>query len=132
MGATTYPLPESSGVIAGTVVENIITEYRQSKYGTGPGGIYPPFPYEKVEEVSELGKYRGGNLLGWDLFAPEKAKIIIYDNNKEAKGENYGPISLNENESIRDWFPSGLRFKNGLFLEIIEGEIEGCVFADCE
>jgi hypothetical protein len=105
MGATSYSIPTKSGLVVGTAVE------------TG----------------SQLAKYKGGSLLGWNLYAKTKAKIIFYDNLEKAEGVNYGPITLNERESIRDWFGSnGLQFKVALYMSIIEGEIEGVVFADVE
>lgn len=86
-----------------------------------------------VESGSELSKYKGGSLLGWNFFAKEKAKIILYDNIEKAEGNNYGLISLNANESIRDWFGSnGLKFKVGLYCKIVEGAVEGCLFVDIE
>lgn len=123
MGATPYPLPASSGLIVGTNVENL---FKESFYNRVTK------QHEEKEVLSTIAKYRGGNLLGWNLYAKEKSKIILYDNVTEAKGTNFGSISFNENESIRDSFTTGLKFKEGLYLDIVEGSVEGVVFADVE
>jgi hypothetical protein len=106
MGATAYIIPTSSGLIEGTAVS---------------------------DESSLGGLYKGGSLLGWNLYGKIKSKIIFYDNSTEAKGTNYGPITLNEHESIRDWFGSnGIKFKEALYMKVVEGEVEGVVFAAVE
>ncbi len=85
------------------------------------------------DESSIGGKYKGGNLLGWNLYAPEKAKVIIYDSEEKAEGKNYGPISLNKEESIRDWFGAqGIGFEKALYWKVIEGKVEGVLFCDIE
>lgn len=105
MGATTYKLPSVSGVIEGTAVKS----------------------------GSEISEYKGGSLLGWNIYGKSKSKLIIYDNSVKAEGTNYGPVTLNEHESIRDWFGSnGIKFKEALYLKVVEGEIEGVVFAAIE
>lgn len=86
-----------------------------------------------VSDESTLGgKYKGGNLLGWNLYGVEKSKVIIYDTEEKAEGRNYGPITLNEHESIRDWFPSGIKIKNALYWKVLEGKVEGVLFCDIE
>lgn len=105
MGATTYELP-SSGLIVGTAVP---------------------------DESTLGGPYKGGSLLGWNLYGKTKSKIILYDNAEKAEGTNFGPVTLNEHESVRDWFGSnGIKFKNALYLKVLEGEVEGVVFAAVE
>ena len=104
-GTRPYELPSSEGLIKGT----------------------------NKETGSAISKYTGGSLLGWNLFAKTKVKFILYDNVEKAEGTNYGLVSLNERESIRDWFgPNGLEFKVALWLKLMEGELEGVVFADIE
>lgn len=106
MGATTYAIPTSSGLIEGTAVS---------------------------DESSLGGPYKGGSLLGWNLYGVKKSKILIYDNAEKAEGTNFGPVTLNEHESIRDWFGSnGIKFKTALYLKVLEGEVEGVVFAAVE
>jgi hypothetical protein len=86
-----------------------------------------------IETGSTIAKYKGGSLLGWNLYGKTKCKIILYDNIEKAEGKNFGPITLNEHESVRDWFGSnGLQFKTGIWMKVVEGEIEGCVFLDIE
>lgn len=85
------------------------------------------------DESNIGGKYKGGNLLGWNLYGKTKSKVIIYDTEEKAEGNNFGIISLNERESIRDWFgDQGIGFKNALYWKLLEGEIEGVLFADIE
>lgn len=106
MGALSYEVPTSSGLMTETAV---------------------------LDESSIGGKYKGGNLLGWNLFAPEKAKVIIYDSEEKAEGKNFGTISFNERESIRDWFGGqGIGFKKALYWKVLEGKVEGVIFADIE
>lgn len=124
MGATPLQLPTKSGLVEGTAVENV---YKEFEYSAEKG------EHAEVEKVSALGKYKGGSLLGWNLYGIKKSKIILYDNVSEAKGTNYGPVTLNEHESVRDWFGSnGLKFKTALYLSIVEGEVEGVLFTDIE
>lgn len=104
-GSIPYALPASEGLVPGTAVES----------------------------GSTISKYKGGSLLGWNLFGKTKCKIVFYDNSKEATGRNYGPVTLNERESIRDWFGSnGLQFKEAIWMKVIEGEAEGVIFCDIE
>ena len=105
MGPYPYKLPSGSGLIEGTA----------------------------ISAESTIAEYKGGSLLGWNLYGKEKSKIKLYDNAKEAKGINYGIVSINKEESCRDWFGSnGLKFKTALWIEVIEGTVEGCIFVDIE
>lgn len=125
MGAKPYELPTAEGLVPNTAIK---TSYKESVFNELTK------KYEEVEKTSSLGELKGGSLLGWNLKAKVKCIIKFYGNSKEAKGTNFGPISLNENESIRDWFGSnGLEFKEGIFMQIITGEApEGVIFADIE
>lgn len=85
------------------------------------------------DESSIGGKYKGGTLLGWNLYGVEKSKILIYDTEKEAEGTNFGPLTLNEGESIRDWFGGqGIGFKKALYWKVLLGKVEGVLFCDIE
>lgn len=125
MGAKPYELPSSEGLISET---NIKSTFKESIFNEVTK------KYEEVEKESSLGAYKGGNILGWNLFAKVKCKIKFYDNVKEAKGINYGPISINEHESIRDWFGAqGIGFKEAVFMKVEEGEAPiGVIFCDIE
>lgn len=106
MGAIPYEVPVTSGLMTETAVP---------------------------DESSIGGKYKGGNLLGWNLYGAEKSKILIYDSEGIAEGKNFGPISLNEHESIRDWFgDQGIGFKKALYWKVLEGKVEGVIFCDIE
>lgn len=124
MPSPPYKLPASSGLIPETAVES---KYKKSVFNENTK------KWEETEVTSEISKYKGGALLGWNLYGKEKSKIVIYDNAEKAEGKNFGPITLNASESVRDWFGSnGLQFKNALWLEVVEGAVEGCVFCDIE
>jgi hypothetical protein len=125
MGSYPYAAPTTSGLVENTAVKS---SYKVSIYNEVTG------KHEEVEKTSTIAEYKGGSLLGWNLYAPEKTKAIIYDNIEKAEGSNYGLISVNKEESIRDWFGSnGLKFKNGLFLHYIEGKFElSSIYVDIE
>ena len=131
MGVYPIQLPSASGLIAETAVKNIYKEVKEVD-PTRPAGEFPP-TYEEVEKVSSLQTYKGGSLLGWWLYAPEKARVIFYDNIEKEEGTKYGPISFNEHESSRDWFgANGIKFKTALYYKILEGKLEGQIFVDIE
>jgi len=105
-GAKAYELPASEGLVPGTAVS---------------------------DESSLGGPYKGGSFLGWNLYGKEKSKIIFYDNATKAEGTNFGKVSVNKEESVRDWFGSnGLQFKEAIWMKVIEGAVEGTIFADIE
>lgn len=106
MGAIPYEVPSSSGFMKETAIP---------------------------DESSIGGKYKGGNLLGWNLYAVEKSKVIIYDTEENPEGKNFGPISMNESESIRDWFGAqGIGFKQALYWKVLSGKVEGVLFCDIQ
>jgi hypothetical protein len=104
-GSIPYALPASEGLVVGSAVSS----------------------------ESTISKYKGGSLLGWNLYGKTKSKIVLYDNSEKAEGRNYGPLTLNEHESIRDWFGSnGIQFKEAIWMKVVEGEVEGVLFLDIE
>lgn len=105
MGAKSYSVPATSELISETAVP---------------------------DESTIGGKYKGGNLLGWSLYATEKSKVIIYDTEEKPEGKNFGPISFNANESIRDSFSIPWGFQNALYWKVVEGKVEGVLFADIQ
>lgn len=123
-GAESYEVPSKEGLVEGTAIEST---YKEKVFNENTK------KYEEVEKTSSLGKYKGGSLQGWNLRAKNKSLIIFYDNSKESKGKNFGPITFNERESIRDWFgPNGIKFKEAIFMKVVEGEVEGVIFCDIE
>lgn len=105
MAVTSYKLPSSEGLVVGS----------------------------NIESGSEISKYKGGALLGWNILAKVKAKIIFYDNASEASGTNFGPLffAAEENKTIHFGY-TGIKFSNAIWMKVVEGEVEGVIWLDIE
>lgn len=86
-----------------------------------------PEPSTKSQVLVATGAHV---LFGWALTEPNlgAAKVIIRDGeNKE--GKFIAAITLNQNESTRDYFAGSIYLESGkIYLEVISGSIEGSVF----
>jgi hypothetical protein len=123
MGAKSYELPTSEGLVKES---NIESKYKESVYNETTG------KYEEIEKTSSLGKYKGGNLLGWNIRSKGKAEIILYDNATEAKNNISGPLFFKEKENKINDFSIGKNFSTAIWMKIIEGEVEGILWLDIE
>lgn len=60
--------------------------------------------------------------------ATATARLTIRDGSS-ASGRIIVPLTLQINESVRDWFSEeGIAFEQGIFFELVAGTIEGSVF----
>lgn len=104
-----------------------------------PGRFYTQAP----ARTREVGKPRfvssyGGAIITGDVLlggfcfreTTETAGALIkLHDGADANAATVSIISLAPNESIRDWYlPSGIRFKYGLYVEVINGAIEGVLY----
>ncbi len=55
------------------------------------------------------------------------AVVKIYDNASAASGTMI-PVSLTASQSAREWWNDGLRFPNGVYVDVVSGAVEGSVF----
>lgn len=72
------------------------------------------------------------NLFGWSICestGTAPAKVRLWDGTSNSGGY-LGTVTLGENESNREWFPdqSPQLRNNAIYLEIVSGKVEGCVF----
>jgi len=67
---------------------------------------------------------------GWslrNLSASTLATLDIYDGT-DASGTSIFPVTLQSNESSREWFyPGGVLFKNGIYVNVTAQEVKGAV-----
>jgi hypothetical protein len=69
-------------------------------------------------------------IFGWSFTEPnvEGAKIILRDGTTGA-GKYIAAITLNQNESVRDYFVGAIALESGaIYLEVVSGHIEGAVY----
>lgn len=57
------------------------------------------------------------------------ALIRIYDNASAASGTILDVIALAAGESAREFYPTGLRYLSGVYVNVVSGSIEGSVRA---
>jgi hypothetical protein len=62
-----------------------------------------------------------------DAGTPAVAKAI-FRNGTSTAGDAVMPINFLASESVREWFPQGILFPNGLFLDKTSGSLSGAVF----
>lgn len=77
-----------------------------------------------------LAATAGGRLMGWSVRETAGAQATVYlRDGTDSSGLIIAPIELAPNESTRDsYFPGGLSFVNGLFVDVVAGQVEGAVF----
>ena len=127
MGLETYEVPTSEKIIKGTLVENkYITGYKTEKEAGET--------HVAEEAVSTIAKYRGGNFFGYQIKSKAAAEFALYDNSEKAEGTIIGgPIWFKEKETRTMSLGYPIKFKTGLFLKIVSGEVEsGEIWADVE
>ena len=91
--------------------------------------------YNFATTISSEGLVASGvnAVLGWSVHETTglaSASLVIWDNASAASGTNYGIITLNPNESTRDWFGSMAltSVTGGLYLQVVSGSVAGAVF----
>jgi hypothetical protein len=70
-------------------------------------------------------------VMGWAIRNPSSTALAEVDffDGTDASGTVVIPVTLDWNESSREtWCPNGIRFKNGLFINVTAGEVRGSVF----
>jgi hypothetical protein len=91
-----------------------------------------PLPnHEKVGE-EEAKVQSVSTIYGWTITestGDAKAKVRLWDGTSNA-GYYITTITLESNESTRDFFPveTPTIYNDAIYLEIVSGEVEGCVF----
>lgn len=70
-----------------------------------------------------------GIYLGFSVreTAGSTATIRVYDNASAASGTLLDSIQLAANESAREWYPGGIWFSAGVYVDIVSGAVEGSV-----
>lgn len=117
MGLESYKVPTSEGVIPASLVEN--------KYITGyKTPVEAGETHEAEEAVSAIAKYRGGNFFGFNIKSKGAAEISFYDNFEKAEGNIIGTYYFKEKENKTVSLTTPLKFKVGLFMKIVSGEVE--------
>lgn len=70
-------------------------------------------------------------LMGWSLketTGAATAAFELYDGN-DVTGQSLAPVTLQANESIRDWFgATGIICERGLFINVTSGSVRGTLF----
>lgn len=79
--------------------------------------------------ADEAALARAGNYHGFTFreTAGSTAVIRIYDNASAASGTLLDSISLSANESAREFYECGVRCKNGIYVDVVSGTVEGSV-----
>lgn len=74
--------------------------------------------------LDHAGMYCGFSI---EETAGASAKVRIWDNASEASGTLLDPVGLRASETAREYYESGIRVTNGVYVEVVSGAVAGSV-----
>ena len=83
----------------------------------------------RIIQVSESVLISGGSIVvkGYALKTGEDTEIALRNGDSNS-APSIIPILLGAEQSVRDYFEEGVPFNDGLYFDLVSGEIEGTVW----